>query len=107
MFNIAIGIVWQIALVALPIYIVIRTNIPAIWYCLAVSGDVRHPEVHLVRPVGEERSLGAGRQGPTGEIVARHAPRYAGQHSQDARRGGTMPACSVRKLRSSVEISAI
>ncbi len=36
MFNIAIGIAWQVALVALPIYIVIRTNIPAIWYCLAV-----------------------------------------------------------------------
>jgi Na+/proline symporter len=36
MFNVAIGIAWQVALVALPIYIVIRTNIPAIWYCLAV-----------------------------------------------------------------------
>ena len=38
MFNVAIGIAWQVALVALPIYIVIRTNIPAIWYCLAVVG---------------------------------------------------------------------
>ncbi len=38
MFNIAVGITWQVALVALPIYIVIRTNIPAIWYCLAVVG---------------------------------------------------------------------
>jgi len=36
MFNVVIGIAWQVALVALPIYIVIRTNIPAIWYCLAV-----------------------------------------------------------------------
>jgi Na+/proline symporter len=35
MFNIVVGMVWQVALVALPIYIVIRTNIPAIWYCLA------------------------------------------------------------------------
>jgi hypothetical protein len=38
MFNIVVGVVWQVALVALPIYIVIRTNIPAIWYCLAVVG---------------------------------------------------------------------
>jgi len=38
MFNIVVGITWQVALVALPIYIVIRTNIPAIWYCLAVVG---------------------------------------------------------------------
>jgi solute:Na+ symporter, SSS family len=35
MFNIVVGVVWQVALVALPIYIVLRTNIPAIWYCLA------------------------------------------------------------------------
>jgi hypothetical protein len=35
MFNIVVGMVWQVALVALPIYIVLRTNIPAIWYCLA------------------------------------------------------------------------
>jgi hypothetical protein len=35
MFNIVVGMVWQVALVALPIYIVLRTNIPAIWYCVA------------------------------------------------------------------------
>jgi len=34
MFNIVVGVVWQVALVALPIYIVLRTNVPAIWYCL-------------------------------------------------------------------------
>jgi SSS family solute:Na+ symporter len=36
MFNVLVGMAWQIALVTLPIYIVIRTNIPAIWYSLAV-----------------------------------------------------------------------
>jgi solute:Na+ symporter, SSS family len=36
MFNVVVGICWQVALVALPIYVVIRTNLPAIWIALAV-----------------------------------------------------------------------
>ena len=55
MFNIAVGIVWQIALVALPLYIVIRE-----WDRVAMaagidSGYFGDSQVHLVRPSGGAR----------------------------------------------------
>ena len=61
MFNIVVGITWQVALVALPIYIVIRHQHSR---HLVLPGrgrrDEHHPEVHLVRPYvqGERRDRG-------------------------------------------------
>ena len=47
MFNVAVGICWQVALVALPIYIVIRHS--GAWIAFAVvSRDFSRSEVHLV-----------------------------------------------------------
>ena len=50
MFNIVVGIVWQVALVALPIYIVTRSSKHAAHCLRRRRGDLGDAEVHLVRP---------------------------------------------------------
>ena len=79
MFNIAVGMVWQIALVALPIYIVTwrqRTAADRVW---RRRHYIDHPEVHLVRPSQGTRTYqpvqwscqDCGRKKASGELFLR------------------------------------
>ena len=72
MFNIVVGIVWQVCLVALPIYIVILAPAECGDRVRYRRGDFAHSEIHLVRP---HEDAGSDQQ------LQRHSGETGGDHS--------------------------